>query len=348
VHHSLADYVSVITPYLSSELVSAAALSRIQAIAQTLKPTWGALLECDLSCRRHVNFSLDLLDTEIDLHQGMLNHPVWQRIQQLGLDCANPTSTGQEVASIGLKFNIDEEQPEIPLPDVFLSLQEEHLQILGQDTNALNHWLSEKVIKPLLGHPIPLKLQQNLFTCLEALPVGAQVLYMGIMLTRQLNTIRINVSGIPTVHLSEYLVQIGWSGQVAELEVIALRLHSLVDRIVLNFDIGVTVPVKIGLECFLDRRLAGSSQWQPLLNYLVKSKLCTQKKCNALLDWPGFCDEKSCPVPWPRNLTTVSNFLGTRASSVVVRDLNHIELTLQPGNSLEAKGYLWFGPDWIS
>lgn len=41
--YCLADYVTVITPYLSAELVSAKALSAIQRVAQILKPTWGGV-----------------------------------------------------------------------------------------------------------------------------------------------------------------------------------------------------------------------------------------------------------------------------------------------------------------
>lgn len=348
-HYCLADYLTVITPFLSGELVSATALSRIRAIAQTLKPTWGALLECHLSPdTSQVNFSVDLLDTALELDEQKRVLPIWQRIQELCWTCASPTVTDREVESVWLEFALNKEQPKIPIPSVFLSLQEGQLLHLSDNPAAFCCWLTEKSIEPLLGHTLPLKLQQNLQVCLKALPLGAQVLHVGVILPHPNSTIRLNISGIPPLELSNYLGQIGWSESVRELNAIALQLYNLVDRIVLNVDIDITGVTRVGLECFVDRHLARSSQWQPLLNYLVTSNLCTPEKCSALLNWSGYCHEKLHPVSWPRNLKAVSNFLGSRASSVLVRDLNHIELTLHPGNSWLAKGYLWFGADWSS
>ncbi len=347
--YCLENYLTVIAPYLSNQLIGAAALSRVRQVAQTLQPTWGALLACNLgSDSSSVKLAVDLLDPATDLQVGTQLLPGWQRIGQLCLDCANPTSASEEAANIWLEFDLDKELSEIPIPSLFLSLPEGHLQRLSGDPTTFCCWLTEKVIEPLFGHTIPVKLQQNLRLCLEALPVETQVLDLGVMLPRQPDTIKINVSGISPLELSQYLTQIGWSGQVTQLEAIAVNLHSLVDRIVLKFDIGVTIAPTIRFECFLDRHLDKSSQWHPLLNYLVENQLCTREKCQALLTWPGLCCEQSSPVPWPQNLAVVSNFLGTRASSVLVRELNHIELTFQPGNNLEAKGYLWFGPDWKS
>lgn len=346
--YCLADYLTVITPYLSPELVSTLTLSKMQVIAQKLQPTWGGLLECYLSPNTAgTDFSVELLNTAINLEEGIEASSVWQRIQQVCLSCTNPTATTHETESIWLEFALDGELSEITIPSVFLSLGEERLQYLNDNPANVCSWLTEKAIEPILGQILSVQLQQNLRVCLEALPINAQVLYVGVMLSEQNSTIRLNISGIPPLEISEYLVEIGWTGSATELEAIALNLQSLVDRIVLNFDIGMTVASKVGLECFVDRHLEKNSQWQPLLNYLVSNKLSTPEKCQALLAWPGFCDEQSSPVPWPRNLTAISNFLGKRASSILVRELNHIELILISGNSLEAKGYLWFGSDWI-
>ncbi len=88
-------------------------------------------------------------------------------------------------------------------------------------------------------------------------------------------------------------------------------LKNLIDRVVLKFDIGAIVLPQIGLECYLDRYLEEHSQWLPLLNYLVRNNLCTPEKSKAFL-------------------------------TCAIGELNYIELTLQPQNQLEAKGYLWF------
>lgn len=290
---------------------------------------------------------MPLLDTKINLNSGLQPDPLWQRIQQLCLDCVSATTTIQKDSTIWLQFELEGEQLEIPIPSVFLSLQEEHLLASRKDTNSGSQWLAAAAIAPLWGHAISPKLQPNLQLCLDALPIDAHVLYIGVMLARQPGIIRMNVSGICPLDLSDYLTQIDWPGPMAELQALAFQLDRLVDRIVLNLDIGETIAAKVGLECFIDRRLDRNAQWQPLLNYLVQNHLCTPEKCKALLSWPGFCSEESSPVPWPRNLTAISNFLGPRASSILVRDINHVELIFYAGTIQSARGYLWFGSDWL-
>lgn len=346
--YRLADYLTRIAPYLPPELVSAAALSRIQLIAQTLPPSWGTCLGCHLGANTaQVDFSVHLLDNTLALTEGIQYSPIWQRIQQLCLDCANPNSRlGQEAVSIWLEFNLDREPSEMPIPNVFLSLPDG--QSFDESGNSIDFrcWLTEKVIEPLLGDILCYPLRQNLRLCWHTLPMNAQVLYLGVMLSRANRTLQVNISGISPLVLADYLEQTGWSGSRAKLDAIALKLYPLVDRIVVNLEIGVTMANQISLECFVDRRLDKNAQWQPLLNYLVENQLCTPEKRDALLRCSGFGDEQSSPVLLPPNVRMDANFLGTRASSSLVRELNHIELTLHSSNQCSAKGFLWLGSDW--
>ena len=374
----LADYLGVIKPYLPHELVSEATLLQVDRLAHFLQPTWGAWLECNLGAGvESVSFAVSLPDRAIDLHPQLLWSQEWQRIQELCLARERGISTlGQGVASIWLSFDLYRQNSEIPIPNkVFLAaIESDELDLgelhFGVERAANCCWLAQRAIEQLCGVGLPSRLQENLFACLQALPTGAQVLYLGLTMgsqpkqlrpkqlrpkqlrPKQLKPkqVRIDISGIPALALAQYLSNSGWLGSAVELEAIAQKLYGLVDRIVLNLEFGEfgsAFAAKVGLECYLDRRLDDGAQWQPLLDYLVETQLCTPEKCKALLSWPGFCDESSTEGAWPRNLALVSKFLGGRASSVLAREIMHISLAWESGGSLEVKAGLWFGPDWI-
>lgn len=367
--YRLADYLRVIKPYVPPELVSVASLLQLDRVAHFLQPTWGAWLECNLGAGvQAISFAVHLPDRGIDPHPQLLSSQEWQRIQESYLARERGTSAmGQGVASIWLSFDLDRQNSDIPIPNkVFLgAIESEELDLgelhFGVERAANCCWLAQTAIEQLCGQGISSGLQENLFACLQALPPGAQVLYLGLTIARQAKRpkqvrpkqVRIDISGIPVLALGQYLSDSGWLGSAVELEAIAQLLYGLVDRIVLNLELGEESEFgsafagKVGLECYLDRRLDDSAQWHPLLNYLLETQLCTPEKCKALLNWPGFCHESSTEGAWPRNLAVVSNFLGGRAKSVMAREILHIRLAWESGGSLEAKAGLWFGPDWI-
>ena len=103
----LVDYLDAVAPYLSSELVNHRILSRIKTISRTLKPTWGAFLECPLGeDNSTVHFSTHALKNAIKLPAKMRSESIWQRIQQLCMDCnCSQSRLSQEIGSIVLDFD---------------------------------------------------------------------------------------------------------------------------------------------------------------------------------------------------------------------------------------------------
>ena len=376
--YRLADYLRVINPYFPPELVSEASLLQLDRFANLLQPSWGSWLECGLGAGiQPASFAVHLPDKAAQIDSQLLSSQEWQCIQKLCLARERGISAlGQGIESIWLNFDLDRHQ-DIPIPNgIFLgAIESDELDLgelhFGVERAANCCWLAQKAIEQLYDREIPGGVQENLFASLQALPTGAQVLYLGLMMAsqQQLNPqqvrpqqvssqqvssqeikqqkIRIDVSGIPSLDISQYSNNSGWLGSVVDWEAIALQLQGLVDRVVLNIEFGSENLGKVSLECYLDRHLDDSAQWQPLLNYLVESQLCTPEKCKALLSWPGLCYESSTQEAWPPNLALISKFLGGRASSVMAREILYIRLAWESETPVEAKAGLWFGPDWI-
>lgn len=344
-NNCLLDYLNMITPYLSSELVSPYFISRMKKISRTLKPTWGAFLECPLGEDKNtVHFSIHALDDAINLPSKIHSESIWKRIQQLCMDCNHSKSRlSQEVGSIFLDFKLSQENAEIPIPSIFLILQEGDLQCLNGDIKTFCTWLTQKIIEPLNSRTISSYLEKNLELSLSALPIGAQVLELGIMQPSPLDSIKLSISGICPKDISDYLTAIGWIGSLVELEKLVLFLNDIVDAIVVKVELGVTVAPSVSFDCFIYQDLSKDNCWQPLFDFLIENQLCTPKKYVALLNWSGLSDKQYC-LP-PDNLKMISDFLGNRASSILLREVNHIEITYTE-NELDAKAHLCFSPDW--
>lgn len=313
-NYSMKDCLEVVAPRLSPDLVSTETLSHIYTLAEILPPFWDALLECRLGASAsRVDLSVFLPNPSIKLPDTILIHPVWRRFQDLCQDWADADSElHQRVSEIWLEFDVDGQPSNVPIPCIFL--------VLNQSAAWNAQSLLEMALK-LLAHRVPSHLESNLQLCLDALPTNAKIIFIGAMLSRKSDAVRLNVCGIPPNQLSAYLADINWTGSVNELEEVISPLSGFVDNIILSFDVGDTVFPRIGLECYLANPSQDEPRWQLFLAHLVTNGLCTPAKSNALLAWPK-AEQK--------------------ALSIFNRFTICIKIVYQPGIPLEAKGYLGF------
>lgn len=338
-NYSMEDYLKIVTPYFHADLVSPAARSHIQSLAQILPPFSNAGLECRLDAgQSRVDLQVNLPCVVPNLPERFLADPVWQFFQEFCHEWALPTSSlHQAIKDIWLEFDVAQQPSQIPMPCIFLGLNSE--------AHSVN-WLIELALK-LSQHSSPL-LESNLQLCADALPAGASISHLGAMLSRSAKGVRVNVCGISAEQLSDYLKQIGWSDPSDTFSSLVSTLPRFTDFITLSFDVGDRVYPRIGLECFLKEQPKADPRWQLFLNYLVAEGLCTLAKRDALLAWEGFSQRSSAPELWPRNISWGDRLLGSRAISIFWRGLNHLKLIYQPGSSLEAKAYLAFGHGWFA
>lgn len=352
---TLENYLQVVAPHLSHKLVSDQALSYIQTITKILPPLPEVLLECRLGDNNpNVDFSVlakasdgsrDILaglSSTNALPNAIFTNPVWSRIRDFCLHWHEPNSLlAKNIDNIWLEFDVEEQPQNIPIPSFFF-----HFKYHPKFIISKSHPFQEQkqtiatALSLLLEHSLTPEIKQNLAICCDSLPAESQLLYIGAMLSRPLNAVRVNIIGIPEEELENYLTKIGWTYPIKKLKELIKVISNFVDIIVLNFDVGNTILPKVGIECELLKKSPHlEPRWQLFLDYLVKIGLCTPEKRDAFLSWHGHSYEESNPELWSSNVS--------RVSSILFRRLNHLKIVYYPNSYPEAKGYLSFSHKWI-
>lgn len=337
--YSMENYLKVVAPHLHPDLVSPSALCQVQELAEILPPISIAGFECRLASEQPgVDFQINFSCFTPSLAEKLLNHPRWELFQNFYREWADTNSFLHEsVNRVWLEFDVSEESFRAQTPCFFIPLERE---TISENLKLI------KIVLETLKYPVASKFESNLKLCVDRLPSGATISYVGGMLSRQTNAVRINLKGIPPEQIGDYLLEIGWSDPTDALPFLASTVSKFVDYIVLTVDIGDMILPKIGLECFLNQQLL-IPRWQLFLDYLVEEGLCVPAKREGLLAWSGFDSRNSRPDLWPSNLTWGDRFLNSTAVSVFWRTINHIKIVYQPSKTLEAKAYLAFGHTWL-
>jgi hypothetical protein len=236
------------------------------------------------------------------------------------------------VESMWLEFDILNYTYLNLLPCVFLSI----------NRDKFNHKILIEISSRLLNHQLSSSFKYNLKHCINCLPSGAYVDYLGAMLSRSEPTIRI-ISLISSNQILKYLKQIGWSGSQEIIESLLLKLSKFTRSICLSYDVGERVLPRIGIEFFLYKQPKYDYRWNFFLDYLVDLNLCSYLKKEALLNWFGYS-----------KITSNSNFLSTfydksdcssvifksPQTNILIRRVSHIKIVYNSDKSLEAKAYL--------
>jgi hypothetical protein len=364
---SLKNSLQIASSCLDDKLVSSEALFHISQIASLL-PTLPTVSEAGFEC--HLGSSTprtDFLAAFTTLNQGRealvnslepltslpYSNPVWRRVHNFCTQWANrKSSLYNSVDNVWLEFDLDGQPSEVPEPSFFFGPRgikgdEEKLSFgIYREKN----WITDEALRLLLDNFLPEPVEQRLLTCFESLPLGGEVFQIGVMLPRKSESqaVRLCVEGITNEQALEYLGNIGWPGSIDELNYLFSELSSFVDVIKLNFAVENIVFPKIGIECYFHKQPKNSPKWGLFLDYLVKNKLCTLEKANALLNWSGYSERKFHQELWPTNFAKASAFVCPSIKSTIVRLLHHIKIVYQPNQPLQAKAYLWFGHRWLT
>jgi hypothetical protein len=232
-----------------------------------------------------------------------------------------------------LEFDLADAAPLLPVPSVFFGPQ-------PLQAHTPHAWVTDTAIPLLRGAPLPAAIGRRLTHCVAALPGEAYVFQIGLMLARQVDAVRVCVRNLPAVHLEGYLHRIGWDGAAAGLAPLVATLARLVDRLDLDLDVGDTVLPKLGLECYIQAGPEGCDKLTHFLEYLTAQAWCCATKCDALLDYAGYVQERADPARWPRHLWHASQLLGPGMVSLFLRYVHHIKVVYHPDGHGDAKAYL--------
>ena len=356
---ALDEVLRPVWPYLGDSLISPDCISEIAAVARHLPAGMSEIagFECRLGaaaaradflvCTRAVDGERESLagaGPADPRPNGSPDDP-WSRVRRFAAEWASPGSPLHErVWSVWLEFDVAERSAPLPVPNVFVGPAR---PLAGSTAGDAGHaWVWATALPALRGADLPPAIRRGLADCLAALPVGAGVFHVGLMLARPLDAVRVCVVGLDPAAMPEYLGRVGWGGPRGELEGVLERFGRLADRIGLDIDVGETVGPRVGLECYLIGPTAPLPRWRPLLDELVRAELCRPEKRAALLRYPGYLDDRRSRDVWPEHLLRVASFLESRVQSVVRRSLHHVKLSCEAGRPLEAKAYLAAGHIW--
>ena len=368
---SLADSFGVVRPYLPECLVPAANADRIDAIARVLP---GALatgfgFECHLGEQPpHADFFVRVRASEVGrgvlagtstldaLPTSLTDEPTWAHVREFARNWADPAVVATEnTDNVWLEFDVDPADEGMPLPSVFFSAYHGILSRLEDAGEAppsapdAYGWVTREALPLVLGRPLASATEEMVFRTLDALPRGANVFQVGVMLARASDAVRLCIVDLPAERVVEYLTGLGWAGDTEELQALVDGLATFVDRIVLDIDVADRLSGKLGFECyFTDFRQPGEeARWRTLFDHLVDEDLCRPEQREALLAYPGFVDQAQSAGVWPSHLAAAASLLGPRASSGMARVLHHVKIAYRPGEPLEAKAYLGGTHHWL-
>ena len=316
-------------------LVSSESFSCFNAIAKVLPGFSTAILECRLKDNQpRVDLEVNLSNKSfINLPKELLKYPEWQFCHDIYQDwIKNNHSLSEKVEHIWLEFDIEENSCLNTLPCIFL----------GLNRDKFNHQNLIEISSRLLNRQLPFSFESNLKHSIDCLSSKTCVFYLGAMLSRSEQTVRI-VSLISSERILDYLKQIGWCGSQKVIKSLLSKLSKFTDYMCLSYDVGETVMPRIGLECYLSKQPKYESRWKLLLNYLVELNLCSEFKRDALLNWSGYHKKlsKSTYLSKDNNKSKWNNvFLKQLEPTAFIRKISHIKVVYNSDGSLEAKAYL--------
>jgi hypothetical protein len=168
---------------------------------------------------------------------------------------------------------------------------------------------------------------------LRMLPPGVSVPYVGVLLGRPGQPVRLYFSGFRTRAVRPWLARAGLCGSAGPLVDVVDRIGADHPISMFHIDMNTRILRRWGLEYTLERlpQLRGRLVEEALLDRLVREGFCTERKRDALLAWPG-CEIRTMPHQlWP---------------SLLHRRVNCIKLAIDQAAATRAKAYLWTGwPD---
>lgn len=318
-----AYWLSVLEPRLIQPLFDSLALGRLRALAAVLPGERQGTLEVRLAPGdAPVDLSLRLRTAS--QARGMMEWLPPSHVKDFLSRWSDGEGPLAPVRSVWLEFDLDQEPPDAPFPVVCAKLP--------GDANP--DGLLGNLLPALLGGSLPARQCHRIRSCLDALPSSARLLYVFSLRARGSDAVRLEISGMETPRILDYLREIA-PERVPE----AARAGSLLEgakRLHLSFDVMEEILPRIGIAGSFSRQPPRETRWEELFSPLIQEGLCSPDKRDAVLAWPGYDSFWTAPERWP-----VAE-IGPRG--FCVRALSHLKIVCYPDREPEAKAYLVFGP----
>ena len=272
-----------------------------------------------------------LCDPDDEAFTRRLNAPGWRRVVDFARAWADPGGPLRElIAGAWLEFDLAPGPAAAPAaPRVFVDFERDALGRLSA-VEMLD--LVRRAVRPLRGAELDAAVLERLRVCIDHLPSGATLPYVGTFDPGEPRALRVCLRGLGR-GLPAYLRAVGWPGDSHDLDarvmapLAAARGDASAGASIAHVDLGATVGPRVGLEYTFARRpqLSGRLAEQALLEHLVARGWCDAETAEALARWPGQSAEIFPHEIW---------------HSRVARRLNHVKLIYATGEPVHLKAYL--------
>lgn len=182
-------------------------------------------------------------------------------------------------------------------------------------------------------------------TIIDACPTPAFIAYLGILFSRDIEVLRINIKKLPVTAVAPFLKKIGYAWTGPTLDRWISFVYSYADRVTLCIDIGKNVFPKIGFECFWDRQPPTEKYWRYFIEKISRHNHYKEDKIEAILTW----DEEIFPGQindWPEHLWVASLSKPENEFTFLKKKISHLKLSYCPDKDIELKAYLGYGNLW--
>jgi Rps23 Pro-64 3,4-dihydroxylase Tpa1-like proline 4-hydroxylase len=357
--NSLAEILCLIEPAVVPKLMTVSNWKTIDRIAQILPNALSSFFGFEYrlgDALAEVDFLLCVAADEagkkvlgdrtypISLPESVTQEPIWQRIQTFAREWNTSNSAiAKEVFNIWLEFDTPDcfANGQIPIPSFFLGASDIYRCDSLEDQKKRRAWLTEEVLPLLLGQSLPIANQEWLYHCFQELPQGAYVFQIGLMLARNVETVRLCIRNISPLQIGSYLSAISWKGNIEQLTQFLHLLSPLVDRIDLDIDVDFSTQSKIGLECYFYQQPSLEPKWVPFFDFLEERSLCLPENREAIFSYPGYLRERANQKQWPDGLQRLTQILGSKNEGILFRGIHHVKVTYEDDVPQEAKSYLY-------
>lgn len=340
---SLSADLNLIYKTMPSELLNEEGLIRLLAVTDKLP----AALTCfwGLECRLHEQAPLTDILLEIkrgtsgqrllagegasSLDELCRQHPVWQNIRGFAAQWIKERSLlFDHIQNLWLEFDTEKacsngETNELTgKPSVFLGFNSTDLP-----NDALHGLLKQS----------NMLLQKNNDTLADvvsfigSIPSPGRLFQLGSMLGRPCRDTRVCVNRLSPEAIPDWLVSMGWQGDVKLLSEILAKLSPLARAFAVDLNLTQNgISEQIGIECYLEWDEYHPDLWADFLDVMEKYVYIHPAKRSGLLRYPG-----RIPVPFSRRKDTSGAL-----SFLLFKMIHHIKLSFDGSGIYGAKAYL--------
>lgn len=156
---------------------------------------------------------------------------------------------------------------------------------------------------------------------------GLQVVYYGLMFSRNEKSTRLTIKGIQTTQLIDTLKSLGWRGNYEVLEKFTVYLNKE-QKIIVGVDFENNIKDRIGIEVFVDNQRA-------FIETLYNNQQISERHVNVLNSWP------QC-FKLHEHLSVALTQLHERTIQQLHTRINHFKFVIDSSEAVTVKAYLYY------